>query len=67
MTKQQMLNTIQREYQRAKKITDSLWQDYLDETDGKKIKNLLEERKAWLYVCFELRDLLEKFGVEVAL
>ena len=67
MTKQQMLNTIQREYQRAYKIKESLWQQYLNESDRNKAKEILEERKAWLYVCFELRDLLLKFGVEVVL
>ena len=60
-----MLNTLQREYQLAHKITDKLWEEYLETENATKRKALREERKAWLYVGMELRDILKKFGVEV--
>lgn len=65
MTKQQMLNTLQRKHQIARNIVEKIFEEYLETTDERKSKELWSERKAWLYVCYELEDLLRDFGVEV--
>lgn len=56
---------IQRKYQLAKIICEKIWEEYLETTSKTKSRELMHERDKWLYVCYELNDLLKSFGVEV--